>query len=293
MPDLSDLLRQSVTGAAATYEPSPGLPHRIARRTLQLQRRRRGRIVGGVAVLAVAVLAVPVALPSRGRSNSVGVAYEPVNITAREVRVTTTTTTTTTAPIGVLDFQAFIDFGIQERNEALKKLAVALRKRDRDETTKQRAASEVLGALAARGASRDNNAPSGGPSGPAGTTGTTDAPSSSTTKKPSTTTTDPPTTTTDPPPPTTPTTPTTQPTAPIVPLSIVAPAYVCAGVPAVFVATGTGADLVVWSNQQVGALGIFTLTESTTILARLELSPGSVSSQAYGVQVTPAGTPPC
>lgn len=291
MPDLSDLLRQSVTGAAATYEPSPGLPHRIARRTLQLQRRRRGRIVGAVAVLAVAVLAVPVVLPSRGRSNSVGVAYEPVNITARKVRVTTTTTTTT-APIRVLDFQGFIDFGIQERNEALKKLAVALRKRDRDETATQRAASEVLGALAARGAARgappDNNAPSGGPSGPAGTTGTTDAPSSSTTKKPSTTTTDPPTTTTTDPPP-----PTTQPPAPIVPLAIVAPAYVCAGVPAVFVATGTGADLVVWSNQQVGALGIFTLTESTTIIARLELSPGSVSSQAYGVQVTPAGTPPC
>ncbi len=288
MPDLTDLLRQSVTAAATNYEPSAGLPQRIARRTLQLQRRRRSRIVGGVAVLAVAVLAVPVILPSRGRSNSVGVAYEPVNITARQVRVSTTTTTT---PIRVLDLQAFIDFGIQERNKALRKLAVALKKRDRDEAAKKRAKAEVLGALAARDASPTKNGSSGAPAvvaGPGGTTGTTTVPSSSTTKKPSSTTTNPPTTTTTAAPP-----PTTQPTTPIVPLSIVAPPFVCAGAPAVFVATGTGADQVVWSNQQVGALAIFTLTESANITARLELTPGSVSTQSYGVQVTPAGTPPC
>jgi hypothetical protein len=204
----------------------------------------------------------------------------------------TTTTTTAPIPIRILDLQAFIDFGVQERNKALKKLGAALRKRDRDEAAKRRAASELLGALAARGTSAGNGAASGsssgGPSGPAGTTGTTDAPSSSTTKKPSTTTTDPPTTTTTDPPP-----PTTQPTTPIVPLVIVPPPYVCAGVPAVFAATGTGANLVEWSNQQVGPLAIFTLTESTTITARLELTPGSSNNRQFFVQVTPAGTPPC
>lgn len=272
MPDLSDLLRQAVAREAASYEPSPDLPRRIARRTLQLQRRRRGRIVGGAAVLAVAIIALPVMVnPSRTPSNSVGVASEPVHITAG--RAPAATPTTTTVPIRLLDLQAFVDNGIRERNEALKSFAAALKKQRAREAAEKRDNAEVLGAIAARGTTAAKNASSGG------STATTKPSSSATTTEPrSTTTTDPP--------------PTTQPTAPFVPLTIVAPEVVCSGVPAVFRATGTDADLVVWSNLQVGATATFVLTESTTIVARLDFQ-GVVTSQAYSVQVTPTGTPPC
>lgn len=79
---------------------------------------------------------------------------------------------------------------------------------------------------------------------------------------------------------------------PNVPLQITAPDHVCAGIPAVFHATGTGADLVVWSNGQVGADATYVLTEPTSVVARVDLG-GSVSSQTYGVQPIPTGTPPC
>jgi hypothetical protein len=292
MPDLSDLLRQSVTRAATAYEPSASLPQRIARRTLQLQRRRRARIVGGAAILTVAVLAVPVVVPSRDRSNSVGVGYEPVRIIARHARVGATPTTS--APVPILDLQGFIDRGIEERNKALKRFAAAVKKARDNEAAKKRRdkdALEVLGALKVRGGRQSTRNDS-----PGATTGTTDPDSSSTTKKPSTTTTkkptttttDPPTTTTtDPPPP-----PTTQPTTPIVPLKIVGPTTACAGVPTVFEATGTGAEFVLWSNLQVGAQATYTFTENTTVKALLAIK-GAQSAQSIGVQVFPAGTPPC
>jgi hypothetical protein len=272
MPDLSELLRQSVAREATTYEPSAALPQRIARRTLQLQRRRRGRIVGGAAAFAVVMLAVPLVInPMRNHSTAVSIAYGPVPITAKHVRVTTTTTTPIVA-VQLLDLQAFIDHGVKERNKALRKIGAALKKHAREAAAKERDQAEVLGDTAERATPAPNNAS------PGGTTATTGG---------SSTTTDPPTTATTGPPP-----PTTQPTTPRVPLAIIPPDHVCAGVPAVFRATGTGAELVVWSNLQVGATATFVLTQSTNVIARLEVA-GSLSSQSYSVQVTPTGTPPC
>jgi cell division septation protein DedD len=280
MPDLTDHLRRSVDGAVASFEPSADLPQRIARRTLQLQRRRRGRVVGGAALFAVAMLALPLVLGTMGGSSTaVSVGWTPVNVTAAPPR--TTTTTTVGANLWALpDLKGLAALNAKLRNNALKKFAAAIKKHERDQSNGTAAAdgAQVLDANISRGSAPNNPAPRH-------TTSTTRKGTTTTTKKPPTTT-----TTKKPPPTTLPTVPPT--TIPIVPLQIVAPDHVCAGVPATFSATGTGADLVVWSNGQVGATATFVLTESASITATLDLG-GSVSRQAYGVQAIPAGTPPC
>jgi hypothetical protein len=278
MPDLTDHLRRSVDGAVASFEPSADLPQRIARRTLQLQRRRRGRVVGGAAVFAVAMLALPLVLGTMGGSSTaVSVGWTPVNVTAAPPR--TTTTTTVGANLWALpDLKGLAALNAELRNNALKKFAAAIKKLAHDQSNGTAAAdgAQVLDANISRGSAPNT---------------TVSHHTTSTTRKGTTTTTKPRTTTTTKKPPPT-TVPTVPPTIPIVPLQIVAPDHVCAGVPATFSATGTGADLVVWSNGQVGATATFVLTESASITATLDLS-GSVSTQAYGVQAIPAGTPPC
>ena len=172
------------------------------------------------------------------------------------------------------------------------------KKKASDERAKKDREAEVLDASETRAASGPKKKSGGGGSASTattrkGTTSTTKKPTSTT--KASTTTTRPPTTTTVAPPTTTtqpPTTTTTTAPAPIEPLRIVPPDHVCAGVPATFTATGTGADLVLWSNLQVGPTATYVLTESTTVVAVLDLN-GTTSTQSYGVQVIPTGTPPC
>jgi hypothetical protein len=268
VPDLSDLLRKSATAKAASYEPSAELPQRVARRTLQLQRRRRVRIVG--AAFGALLLAVPVLVNRTGSdSNAVSVAYGPAPATAEKPDVTTTTTT---VALQLLDLQAFIDNGVKQRTEALRKLMAAAAKQQRARDRVRRGGNgETLAAAAANEPAPTQNGPSDA------TTATTRAPTTATTGQPATTT----------------TTTTTTTLPPVrVPLAIIAPDHVCAGVPAVFRATGTGVENVVWSNLAIGPTAIYVLTTPTTVVARLDLD-GSVSSQAVAVQVTPVGTPPC
>jgi len=282
MPDLTDQLRQSVDAELAVFEPSAGLSQRIARRTLQLQRRRRGRVVGGAAVFAVAMLAVPLLLDSiNGNSNAVTVGWTPVNVTQGKAKVTTTTTTTKPTNLWQLpDLAGLAELSAKQHQLALKRYAAALKKQHAHDGDpgNDGADTQVLDANISRSPSKTN---------PAKGSTTTTRKGTTTTTKGSTTTTRPPSTTTTVSPPTTTTT-----TMPIVPLRIVAPDHVCAGIPTGFVAVGTGADLVVWSNGQVGAVAVYLLTDSATISARLEAG-GTNNTVSYGVQVIPAGTPPC
>ncbi len=280
MPDVTDLLRRSVDSAVGSFEPSADLSQRIAHRTLQLERRRRARIVGAAAAFAVAMLGTPLLLHTiNSKSDDVTAGWTPVNVTAGKEKVDVTTTT---APASLWHFPNLSGIAALQANArrvALKKYLAAIKKNPAhpDLTGID---VEVLGATIARG-----------PTPPKGTT-TTTRPRTTTTTRPSTTTTTvrpPPTTL--PPPPTT-TTSTTTTTIPVVPLQIVAPDYVCADIPAYFAVTGTGADLVVWSNGQVGAIADFVFTDSTTITAQLDTGD-THNTLSYGVQVTPLGTPPC
>jgi hypothetical protein len=275
MADFSDLFKRSVAAAGASFDPSPELPQRIARRTLQLQRRRRARIVGGAAVLTVAALALPLVInPTLHDSTAVSVPFEPAK--TNMVKNPTTTTITAKTALRLPDLSGLSP---KERAKAKKKFAAAKKRSDDDSSDD----TEVLDAQATRSTS--------------GKTRVAARRSTTTTRRRTTTTTAKPTTTTKAPTPTTtPTTPppTTPPptTPPIVPLQIVAPDLICAGVPVEFRATGTGADLVVWSNGQVGAVATFVLTESANVVATLDLS-GTHTSREVFAQVTPTGTPPC
>ena len=281
MPDVAEQLRRSAAREAASYQPSPDLPRRIARRTLQLQRQRRAKVVGGAAILTAAILAFTLVVrPVTHASNAVSIAAGPVNLAAKDDASTLASTTTTLAPLPLLDLQGFIDQGIAARNQAIRQFVAALKKkqqRERDAADAAQAGAQVLDASIARGPAFAGFPP-GTP-----TTRKRDDPTSTTssTRPTGTTTTTDATTTT-----------TTTATVPNIPLAIAPPDHVCAGIPAVFHAAGTGADLVVWSNMQVGATAVYVLTESVTITARLQLG-GSTSTQSYGVQVIPTGTPPC
>lgn len=300
MADFAEVLRRSVAADADAYTPSPDLARRIARRTLQLQRRRRFGIAGGALGVALLLVAVPVAMrPLRGSDDkTVAVAVGAVNqVRPESLDSTSTTLPLATAQLPVLDLSGLVQLGIDARNRSIAAWVSALRNRPPKE------AAKVLDALVASGDIAPSDVPAiiVGVSNPPGTTATTKKPSGTT--KPTVRTT---TTTTTTPPPTessTTTTTTTTPAPPVVPLALILPAAVCEGAPTTFTVTGTGADLVQWNNGPgggdafdgtIGATATYTFTGTNgDVGARLMVDGSQAWRYRQSVPVTPVGIGTC